>query len=503
MPTNVPTPFPDLDIPPRTDDQKQADRDRNREQVSLLAEGASPGSDGQGDEQPSAASASEEGLDELLIARRAGATGVLQVETAPTDNERSSLVVPGQLLVRHPVDSDALPPDVDLILRESDFEADTPGGGSRVCPELAERLTAYTYTGYEDARIDNTQIAVDRLQGRQDGVKATPTLVTALHQGPVAAFGGTVVKAAVGPAPTKVDDSDQEFARAGFRLPQGNTIVAVIDTGIAAAERSDGWLNEVRRTERNIDPLDRFRNGGNGLLDFAAGHGTFAAGIVRLVDPHTKIRAYAALDSDGFASENAVACAMIRAVKDGAHVLNLSNGMHTVDNAPSVAFEQALKVIDEIAASQGRGAPAIVASAGNYGDTRKVWPAAFTDRVISVAALTAELKPAKFSSRGSWVTCSCVGQGIVSTFVEGTEDQEFFDLRSGSGQPDTYPLPDQSDPWAVWSGTSFAAPQIAGAISRTMREEGGIPPRTASHVLLARGESITDFGQALLLLPGT
>jgi hypothetical protein len=120
-----------------------------------------------------------------------------------------------------------------------------------------------------------------------------------------------------------------------------------------------------------------------------------------------------------------------------------------------------------------------------------------------VAALTAELEPAGWSTHGSWVTCCCVGEGIVSTFVRGKEDPDFFTLRPGGPQPDEYPLPGQADSWAVWTGTSFSAPQIAGAISRTMREDGETSPRVAAQTLLGRGVPINDYGQALQLLPGT
>ena len=409
--------------------------------------------------------------------------------------------MPGQLLVRRLDGNDLLASQVEQILERRQFTSAPQLADSAVCPELAERLAVYNYAGEEDARIENTRTALTELQAVDGAVRAGPTLVTALHQSP-SASSRIVVKAAVGPAPTTVDGDDQAFREAGSRSPLGEVIVAVIDTGIAEATREDGRLNEVSRSQESIDPLDAFPSPGNGFLDFAAGHGTFAAGIVRLVDPEAQIKVYTALDSDGFATENDVACAMIQAVKDGAHVLNLSLGMHTVDNTPSVALELALVVIDEIATSQGRDLPAIVASAGNYGDTELVWPAAFTERVISVAGLTAELEPAAWSSHGEWITCSCVGEGIVSTFVPGDEDPTFSDHHPEFPSPDHYPLGDTGDAWAVWTGTSFAAPQIAGAISRKMREEA-VPPGAAAQLLLAGGAAVANYGQALHLLSGT
>ena len=122
-----------------------------------------------------------------------------------------------------------------------------------------------------------------------------------------------------------------------------------------------------------------------------------------------------------------------------------------------------------------------------------MWPGA-SRRVISVAGLTgltANPTPAAWSSRGVWVDCSTVGEGIVSTYVEGEEDPAF-------GGTDSYP----PDAWALWVGTSFAAPQIAGAISRTCRERN-LPPRAAARRLIRSGVAIPDFGRKLVFLPGT
>ena len=51
------------------------------------------------------------------------------------------------------------------------------------------------------------------------------------------------------------------------------------------------------------------------------------------------------------------------------------------------------------------------------------WPAAH-DRVVAVAGLTASLEETDWSTRGPWVTVSAVGEGIVSTYVRGTESSD-------------------------------------------------------------------------------
>lgn len=262
--------------------------------------------------------------------------------------------------------------------------------------------------------------------------------------------------------------------------------VAVIDTGITEEKRADGLLANILRTPANIDPLDTFPlPHGDGYLDFDAGHGTFAAGIVQQVAPEAEITAYRVVDCDGIAPEPSVACAIIRAVMEGAQIVNLSLGCQTQDDTPPVGLQQALEVVREI-----NPEALIVAAAGNFADSRPCWPAAFRG-VVSVAALTPDLMPAPWSSRGFWVTCSAVGQGIRSTFVEGK-------LSPLESQVSTVFGPDSL---ARWSGTSFTAPQVVGAIARLCQAEG-IRPRAALRQLLAVGTPLPDFGSALRILPG-
>jgi subtilisin family serine protease len=236
-----------------------------------------------------------------------------------------------------------------------------------------------------------------------------------------------------------------------------------------------------------VDPLDALPQADD-LLDYAAGHGTFVAGIVQQVAPGAEIAMYRALESDGVGTELGVACALVRAVKAGAKIVNLSVGGQTRFDSPSLPIAAALDEITKYEAAPG--ATVIIASAGNYGDTRPTWPAAFR-RVVSVGAVAADLHPTAWSSRGFWVDCASVGEGILSTFVEGRESYEF------TGDPDTF----GTNPFARWSGTSFAAPQVAGAVARLMQEHD-LTARQALARLLAGGRPVPDFGQALSILPG-
>ncbi|WP_227579475.1 S8 family peptidase [Cellulomonas xiejunii] len=287
----------------------------------------------------------------------------------------------------------------------------------------------------------------------------------------------------------------EEYQAAGPRYGEG-VVVAVIDTGITAELRTDGWLGGVPRVAAddtathgdasNVDPLDA--DPADGWLDVYAGHGTFVAGIVARVAPGAEVRVYKAVGSGGAGSELDVACALIQAVRDGAHVVNLSLGTQTLFDEASLPIGAALDVVRDIEDERGTRT-VIVASAGNYGDDVPTWPAAF-GRVVAVGGLTADLRPTTWSSRGSWVDISTVGEDVVSTYVQGTQNPTFGESRTFG-----------ENAFASWVGTSFAAPQVSGAIARAMTQLRVDGPQ-AVDALLAAGKPVAGFGKALQILPG-
>ncbi len=271
--------------------------------------------------------------------------------------------------------------------------------------------------------------------------------------------------------------------------------VAVIDTGIGedVAIRTDDWLAGIPiKKGDNVDVLDE--PGSPKGLDAGAGHGTFVAGVVRQVAPAADVRIYRALDSDGVGSEEGIACAIVRAWRDGATIINLSLGQESYGDYPPVALAAALDLISDDVI--------VVAAAGNLGGiapddpaaTRPHWPAAFR-RVVGVGGLDPKGKPATWSKRGSWVDASTVGEGIVSTFVPGTAEAT---PQNQTPPPPTFVAP---DPWATWLGTSFAAPQICGLVAATIapgKYLQRIPPRPALATVL-RGSAWYEPGFGILI----
>jgi hypothetical protein len=433
----------------------------------------------------------------LVRERREGAEDVVQFEYLPAQVGFDTILVKGELLItaesyfgypgglRWNERGQSAKPYLDALgLRPARVE----------CAELADKIVRLVPSRHLDAHVLADIARNLRLRGFSASFNhCTPT--APVHKHPPLPGPNQAPPPLPGPLPQPPPDRPQPAAPRAERRPDKVARVAIIDTGIAAqaVDRADGLLTGVPRTPRNIDPLTRFPIGGpHQYLDLDAGHGTFVAGLVSQVDPYGAISMYRAIDSDSIGSEVDVACAMIEAVRDGNQIINLSLGCQTQDDFPPIALEAALAVIAELDAGKPDGEKTIiVAAAGNCGDTRPFWPAAFPG-VVAVAGLNPNMTPSLWSGHGSWVTCSTVGQGLRSTFVYGKENP----LIDPAGTEFFPP-----DPFAVWSGTSFAAPQVTGAIAR-LYQDPGVSLRAALDQLLQVAVPIPGFGRAVQILKG-
>jgi hypothetical protein len=402
--------------------------------------------------------------------RNGGAAHVTKFGILPGDGASDHLHVAGELLIAaHSYDGRPEPVSGRGRQRHAKPHLDAFGMTSHgLDPRLQGRVLGLSNHSMESNELADLARAL-RAQHLSASLAITP-------------MAAGVVKGIGGPHPAP---SPGRFEADGG--PGSPANVAIIDTGRAGQRRTDGWLRGI---EGDKDPLDAFPPPrGDGYLDADAGHGTFVTGIVRQIAPGARIRHYRAVDSDGIATEVAIACEMIRAVtEDGAQIVNLSLGGHTHDDVPPIAIAAALEIIEEWKQKEHREV-VIVAAAGNYGDKTPCWPAAFPE-VVSVAGLTRGLQPAPWSSRGFWVKCSTIAQGVRSTYVEGRE----------SPWLDPWPEDFGANSWAAWSGTSFAAAQVTGALAR-LHEEKSYSPYEALRRLLRSGRPVPQFGRAVKILP--
>ena len=201
--------------------------------------------------------------------------------------------------------------------------------------------------------------------------------------------------------------------------------IAVIDSGICASHSDlagrivDGW----DFLESDTVPQDDFGHGCavSGVIAANMNDGIGIAGIA----PNAMIMPLRVLNSSGIGSYSDVAAAIVYAADHGAQVINLSLG----GTNPSSILENAVYY----AISKGA---IVVAAAGNNGIQGALYPAAYPD-VIAVGAVDPDLQHSSFSNYGSQIDIWAPGRDILTT------------KRDGS--------------YGLVSGTSFAAPYVAGA----------------------------------------
>jgi subtilisin family serine protease len=245
-------------------------------------------------------------------------------------------------------------------------------------------------------------------------------------------------------------------------------VIAVIDTGQAEWSTQLDWVRDhVDVGPDDIDVLDASQDG---ELDFEAGHGTFITGVIAQVAPGAKVLARKAVDTWGVTDDLAVAEAVRRAVADGAHIINLSLGGYTMAGLPPIAVTTAVGGLKK---EKGSGV-VFVAAAGNDAVDRPFYPAALSN-VIGVAALGSQKRRAGFSNFGPWVDACAEGERLLSTFATGTVMTD----SDGDGRHDEFP-----EPYAHWSGTSFAAPQVSAAIAARMSATGESAEQAAFALVL-------------------
>jgi Subtilase family len=264
-------------------------------------------------------------------------------------------------------------------------------------------------------------------------------------------------------------------------------------------------LSSPFETQDEIDPL-------LGMIDAHAGHGTFVSGLVHQMCPAAKILSLRVLHSDGFSTESAVVLALNWLVDQVTNhgrqidVVSMSLGFYA-ETATVPEAQQVRGLIEQLTAL----GVLVVAAAGNDATTRPFMPAAFA-RGTGSAAGGVELlgavgarnaagdTTAAFSNWGEWITLWAPGNALVSTVPvwEGaaTGDLELLD-GAGLG-PDVRTAPDPDDlrtGFAVWAGTSFATPVIAGLLANALTTVEACEPGTTAGVDRARNALKTVNGQ--------
>ena len=229
--------------------------------------------------------------------------------------------------------------------------------------------------------------------------------------------------------------------------------VAVIDSGIAPHSALRDVVVDYRNFSSDDDVYD------------SLGHGTHVAGVIAArtglakgIAHQAKLLSLKVLGHSGMGSNDSVATAVHHATEARCDIVCMSLG----STRPNARVHAAIQA----AASAG---VIVVCAAGNDGGAVN-YPAAF-EETIAVGAVNRDGQVCDFSCRGKEITVAAPGQDITSTWL--------------------------ADGYATISGTSMAAPFVAGVLALyvSAQKRSGAKP-DMKRALKALAETCRDVGEA-------
>ena len=255
--------------------------------------------------------------------------------------------------------------------------------------------------------------------------------------------------------------------------------VSIVDTGIltGTATTYHSWLAGVTGTPE--DPYDP----DTGKILPYAGHGWFVAATLRCEAPKAEVFVVKGFDSGTGKFESD-----LEPVLEAA--LDRNPGIFVFTFVSATRHDLSLKTFDDLYERRIRHIEGLVVivPAGNDGTTRRMWPAAYS-WTVSVGALSASWRHrAHFSNHGHWVDVYAPGEDLVNAFAVG----DYVCTEPPIGAPRSF------DGMAMWSGTSFSTPLVAGLVAARMSASGENGQQAAAALLqLARDQEVPHIGPVL------
>ena len=408
--------------------------------------------------------------------------GVLAGAPGAADGEVSPVWAPKQILLRFAAGAAKagraqaeLDQRYGLVQSAPLFTGPTGRGAKAGGEELLGRWYSLGFTGDEDPRL------IAQAYSRLDGVERAQANFL---RRPAVVFGDSLYAQ---------QDNLRLIGWQELDLPRaGEVILAIVDSGVDYLHPDLAEQVWVNRAEG--DGLAGVDDDGNGYIDDfigwdftdapdlpglgdflhrdndpadESGHGTHVAGIAAAVVDNglgiagvapgvrlMPLRAGFNLPGGGFLEDDDIAAAVVYAVDNGAHIINMSWG-----------DTQFAPLIQDVVRYAQQAGCVLVAAAGNQGDDEVFYPARLA-APIAVAAVDGAGQPLGFSNRGLSIELAAPGERILS-------------LEPGGG-------------YRLLSGTSMAAPHVAGLAALILARNPHFSP---DQVRSALGWSARDNGE--------
>lgn len=250
-----------------------------------------------------------------------------------------------------------------------------------------------------------------------------------------------------------------------WKINPGNSKVkiAVLDTGVDLnhPDLKDKLVQGKNMTEPGKEPMDD------------SGHGTHCAGIAAAASNNNeggigiggkvsimpvKILKY------GSGTDDAIAEGIVWAADNGANVITMSIGIYR----SSKPIEDALRYALDKGVS-------ITASAGNKNKEFDVHLPSTYPGVIEVASTDEKDLKSSFSNFGKKISVAAPGSNILSTLP-------------------TYPLKSRALNYGKLSGTSMAAPHVAGLAALIISQKPSLKPSEVTKIIESTSKDLGDPG---------
>lgn len=246
--------------------------------------------------------------------------------------------------------------------------------------------------------------------------------------------------------------------------------VAILDSGVDYnADMNIAETISLVPGEEDVSPLFMDSNG----------HGTSVAGLVAAkdngegitgIDPYAEIYSIRVLDDDNCSPVSRVVEGIYMAIEKNVDIINMSFGVNSYSQALDMAIKDAADADILVIAAAGN-----TGSAGDAGVNSTVQYPAALDEVLAVGSVDQRGNIADSSATGSEISLVAPGELVRSTGMFGSE--------------------------IVGSGTSLAAPQVAGAAALIMEKDKTVSPDFVRELLLESANSYGDsdvYGAGLL-----
>lgn len=265
----------------------------------------------------------------------------------------------------------------------------------------------------------------------------------------------------------------------GWEITQGSPeiVVAVVDDGIDA--------NHDILRGRIVSPYNVFTQ--DNRLSIGEGHGTHVAGLsvgddknfdegISGIAPKCKLMPIQVFDN-GLCTFSSVTSGIMYAIHNGANVVNVSIGPNfkgldilPIEDQEHIArtqFKNEEIVWKRIINVANENNVIIVFAAGNDNILANIPPENRTNRTLNVAAVDMQIQGTDFTNYGIGSNISAPGKDIVSSIP--------------------------NDEYAVFNGTSMAAPIVSGTVALMMSCKPDITVTEALHILQVTGTTISSY----------